>query len=210
MALWVRQLPEPEVPPDEARRLAREILAGSEFDEPEPGWLEQVGRALGELFGVLGELLSGAGGVLSVLAWVALAAAVAAVGWLVVRARRRRPPEPEPRVRTRSLEGSRPPEDWASEAERFESEGEWKLALRARYRALVSALIHARQLRDVPGRTTGEYRRELARARTDVGPDFAAASELFEAAWYGDRPTGPGENHRFAEHARRVLEEVAP
>jgi hypothetical protein len=55
-----------------------------------------------------------------------------------------------------SLEASRQPHEWQSEAEQYEAKGEWKLGLRARYRSLVSELIHRRQLRDIPGRTTGE------------------------------------------------------
>jgi len=38
----------------------------------------------------------------------------------------------------------------------------------------------------------------------DASPDFGAASELFERAWYGDRPTGAGESQRFRAHAREV------
>ncbi len=53
-------------------------------------------------------------------------------------------------------------------------------------------------------------RASSARDVTDRAPDraeaFAAATELFELAWYADRPTGPDENARFqalAGHGRR-------
>ncbi len=54
-------------------------------------------------------------------------------------------------------------------------------------------------LRDVPGRTAGEFRVELAasmhRSRRRLA--FSGASELFERAWYGDVPTGPAESELF-------------
>jgi hypothetical protein len=34
---------------------------------------------------------------------------------------------------------------------------------------------------------------------------MAAATELFEAAWYGDVPTGPAEAERFERLDRQVL-----
>ena len=35
-----------------------------------------------------------------------------------------------------------------------------------------------------------------------------AAAELFDRAWYGNRPTGPEEAERFRELARRVEEQA--
>jgi hypothetical protein len=43
---------------------------------------------------------------------------------------------------------------------------------------------------EVPGRTAGEYRREVGRAVPAAAADFAGATELFEVAWYGRSDTG--------------------
>ena len=39
----------------------------------------------------------------------------------------------------------------------------------------------------------------------DAAPAMAAATELFEAVWYGDAPTGPDEAERFERFDRQVL-----
>ena len=91
------------------------------------------------------------------------------------------------------------------DAERLEAEGEWKLALRARYRELVRTLTDRRQLPDVAGRTTGELRVDLDRTTPAASADFDVACLLFELAWYADVPTGVDENARFREAATGVL-----
>ena len=42
----------------------------------------------------------------------------------------------------------------------------------------------------------------------EAGAAFGGASELFERAWYGNRPTGPTESERFRALADQVLERV--
>lgn len=76
--------------------------------------------------------------------------------------------------------------------------------MRCRYRALVGDLIAAGLLEDVPGRTTGEYRRDVAVRAPDRSSAYDEATELFELAWYADRATGPDENRRFQELALGV------
>ena len=56
------------------------------------------------------------------------------------------------------------------------------------------------------GHTTGEYRTDVSTALPDAAAEFGGATELFERAWYGDRPTGAEENERFRELADRVVE----
>jgi hypothetical protein len=86
---------------------------------------------------------------------------------------------------------------WRVDAEKAEADGEWKLAMRARYRWLLGELIDRQLLVNVPGRTPGEYRTDLARIRPDQATALATATDLFERAWYGNEPTGPDENRQF-------------
>jgi hypothetical protein len=79
-------------------------------------------------------------------------------------------------------------------------------ALRCRYRVRVGELVERDLVPDVPGRTAGEYRAEVASALPEVAPPFGEATDLFELAWYADVPTGAGENARFRDLTDRVIE----
>ena len=95
--------------------------------------------------------------------------------------------------------------EWRADAESAERAGQWRLALRCRYRALVAELADKGLVEEVAGRTAGEYRAEMAGAAPGVAAPFAGATELFERAWYGDRPTGREEADRFRGLADEVL-----
>jgi hypothetical protein len=103
----------------------------------------------------------------------------------------------------------RPAADWRAEAERHEQAGEWRKALRCRYRALVAELAARGLLEEVPGRTAGEYRTELGDSLPSAAPSFRGATDLFEGAWYGRRPTSETDAVRFRELADRVLAAAA-
>ena len=64
-------------------------------------------------------------------------------------------------------------------------------------------------LDDVPGKTTGEERADIARAVPDASPSFAEATALFDEVWYGDAPTGPAETERLRSLSDAVLEKAA-
>ena len=57
---------------------------------------------------------------------------------------------------------------------------------------------------DRPGRTAGEYVRDVATALPEAAAPLAAATELFEAAWYGGAVTGAAERDRFVALAGAV------
>ena len=189
--------------PEEIRRQADEILGRSEFDEPEPNVVERFATWVGDRFQDLIDLVAG-GGVFTILAVLVLLVGL----WFLVRwlrgrdwTRRRRPTAEgvwldEVRRRT--------PAEWRSEAEELEARGEWKLALRARYRALVGDLLAEGLVDDAAGRTTGELRAAVARGAPERAAAFAAASDLFDLAWYAGRPTGPDESARFRALAAEV------
>jgi hypothetical protein len=103
------------------------------------------------------------------------------------------------------IEHRRAATEWARDAAQLEAAGDWKGALRARYRHLVRTLVDRQQLPDVAGRTTGELRRDLADTTPDATEAFDTASLLFELAWYAHVPTGPEQAQRFRTASEAVM-----
>jgi hypothetical protein len=199
-------LPVPQRDGEEARRAIERILARPEFAEDQRTFLERARDWVFDRLADLFDALAGSahGGVGSVVAW-AIAIALAGVAiWLTVRLTRS-----ISRSRTPHGPGDdaplRPAEDWRADAEAAEAAGDWRLALRCRYRALVADLAARGLVEEVPGRTAGEYRRQVGHNVPTAAPEFSGATDLFEAAWYGGRDTGPDESARFRDLADRVL-----
>jgi Domain of unknown function (DUF4129) len=211
----IRQDPttDPGALTDEVRR----VMAREEF-QYEKSWFDRlsdwIGRQLERLFGgdgggsVPAGGSSFAGGIGSVIAWILILAAVAAVVAVIAyvvlhRVRRVRDDDgPESEV---EIEHRRSAREWEGDAARLEAEGDWKGALRARYRHLVRTLVDRRQLPDIAGRTTGELREDLAGTTPDAGDAFDTASLLFELAWYAHVPSGPEQSEQFRAAAQAVL-----
>ncbi|MET0727036.1 MAG: DUF4129 domain-containing protein [Acidimicrobiales bacterium] len=198
-------LPPPVHDPETVRELADSILAESRYDRPPQSipdrileWFgDQLGRILGSFVG------SGAG---TFVAWALVIAVVAFVAYLIVRhGRVGRIPRPPDRTPHAMVELSRTPGQWRAEAEGLEAEGRWREGLRCRHRALVAELVRRGAIPDQAGRTAGEYVRDVARTGPEVAAPMAAATELFEAAWYGGATTGAPEAARFADLDRQVL-----
>ena len=209
--------PDPQGPAqaDQVRDDVRQVMSRPEFDYT-PSWLERalewIAEQLSKLFEPGDPTTGGStfgGGIGALLGWLLILAAVVAllaiVVWVVLnRPRRARRPEEEP-LPPAQLEHRRRAEEWMADAERLEAAGEWKEAIRARYRNLVRVLVDRRQLPDVPGRTTGELRGDLDRTTPAAHDSFDTACLLFELPWYADVPTGPDANARFSAAAERVL-----
>jgi hypothetical protein len=198
-------LPPPVHDPEAVRDLADRILAEPRYDRPPKSIpdriLEWFGEQLGKVFGSL--VGSGAG---TLLAWLLVLGAVAITVYLIVRfGRVGRVPGPQGRPSDVMVELTRTPSEWRAEAAALEAAGRWKEGLRCRHRALVAELVRRGAIPDQAGRTAGEYARDVARSRPDAAPAMAVATELFEAAWYGDAPTGPDESARFEALDAQVL-----
>jgi hypothetical protein len=198
-------LPPSTEDPAAVRDLADQILAEARYDRPPESIPDRVMGWVGDqLARAFGALVSGGGG--TVLAWIIIAAAVAGVVYLLVRHGRvsltalAGPAEPDVMV-----ELTRTAREWRAEAERLESEGRWAEGLRSRHRALVADLVRRGAIPEQAGRTAGEYVRDVAVTLPEATAPLAAATELFEAAWYGGAVTGAAEAARFAELDARVL-----
>ena len=197
-------LPVPTRDPGAASRLADAILRRPEFRPPHRNPIELVRDAFGRFIGrVLGSLV---GGGFSTLGLIALVALVAVVVFASIRAARAVRPSAGAAVDVAIDERKRPAADWRADAERLEAEGDWRNGLRCRFRALVAALAALGLVDEVPGRTAGEYRRNMALALPAAASAFAGATELFERSWYGRRDTGPAESARFAALAEEVMQ----
>ena len=190
--------------PDEIRRAAREILARHEFRRPPRSpvqvVLDWIGRQLEKIF----SWAPGGGTGTDIVGFLVAAVAVAAIVLLLVRFARGVQRDPGTDVPFDADVG-RAATDWQAEAAAHEAAGEWREALRCRYRAMVADLAARGVVDEVPGRTAGEYRTAVSRAAPSAAPDFSGATELFERAWYGGKPTGPDDSLRFRELSDRVL-----
>jgi len=198
-------IPPSEHDPEAVRQLADRILSEARFDRPPESIPDRVMSWLGDqLARALGGLVGGGGGTL--VAWVILLGAVGGVVYLLVRHGRvsipslARADEPEAMV-----ELTRSAREWRADADRLEAEGRWAEGLRCRHRALVADLVGRGAIPEQPGRTAGEYVRDVARTLPEATPALAAATDLFEAAWYGGADTGPAEAERFVDLDARVL-----
>jgi hypothetical protein len=127
---------------------------------------------------------------------------------VVVRSLRgswRRRAKPRPAELDVDVAERRSAEAWDALARQLEAEGRWKDAMRARFGALVERLVDRGQVADIAGRTSGEYRTDVRSSLPEAADAFADAADLFDAAWYGDLPTGRDEAERFVRDAEHVL-----
>lgn len=199
------QLPPTDRDPTEVQRLAEEILDHPRYAEPPTPLLDRfwgwVADRIADLFALLTE---GGGG--TVLAWVLLAVAVAATALVIVRAMGRIPrPGDRREPADVMVELTRTPAQWRSEADRLAGDGRFAEALACRYRAVVGELVARGAIPDAPGRTAREYVGDVAVTLPAAVGAFTAATDDFEATWYGAAPAGPAELDRMAEHEREVL-----
>jgi Domain of unknown function (DUF4129) len=211
------ELPIPSNDPGAERDLADEILSRPEYRDPPQSLWDRINEAIGEFVGDLLSLVGfGGGSVAPIVAWLVMALLVGGLGWLLwwaissgrwTEGRARRRDEGDPVIV--ATDAYRSARDWRSEAEAHEAAGRWRPALRCRYRALVADLAARGLVEEVPGRTAGEYRRQVDAVVPEVAPAFAGATSLFEGAWYGGRSTGAEEAARFRELEARVLSGVS-
>ncbi len=103
---------------------------------------------------------------------------------------------------------SRPPEAWRLAAEAHAAKGEWRLALRACYLALLNELHLRRAIRYSRERTNGEYVSALA--SHPAGESFARLTLAFDSAWYGTLAFGEWEYREAVSLVEAVDRATAP
>jgi hypothetical protein len=210
-------LPPLEHDPDDVRDTADEVMSRPEFAEQE-GLLQRIVNwirdRLDDLFGDRQQPDPGAprlnpGGLGTLLGWILVVALLVVAVFLVVRfvrfGRLGRRRKAEPDIDVEEEAPTNPLDEITGDADTLEAAGRWREAMVVRYRDLVGDLVDARILEPIPGRTSGEYRDELAGSVPAVADPFDDATELFERAWYGNLPTGVEESRRFQDAAGSVL-----
>jgi Domain of unknown function (DUF4129) len=205
----VAELPNPSVPASEVGDRIDEILSRPEFQRPGPGLLERIQSWVGDRIGDIFDAIGGSG-FGSLLTLALLAAAVIAVLALVRRLVRgpatRRPERVRPSTTPSSaIEQTVSSNQWRTDAERLAAEGRYAEAIRCRYRALVADLGARSLLTEIPGRTTGEERHELADTAPPAASDFDEATGLFDEIWYGDYVPGDPDDQRFRQLESEIL-----
>jgi hypothetical protein len=194
--------------PDDVRADACELLSPQVACEP-PDVKAQHPRT------------SSSGG-LSAIAWLLLAAGVALLIGLAVRAI-------AGRVRDREVDDDavrgdgeeivpleevlidphNSPGDWRARSQRHRTAGEYRDALRCEYRALVGDLARRKLLDEIPGRTTGEERAQLRRTTPVVNASFGAAADMFDIVWYGAADATAEMVERFDRLEQEILAATA-
>ncbi|HEX2848912.1 MAG TPA: DUF4129 domain-containing protein [Acidimicrobiales bacterium] len=203
-----RDVPPPDPTAGQIRDTAKQILSRPEFRPPVKTLFERIRDALIDQLDRLVSALVG-GGRGNVVAWIVLVVGLVAVGYLLYRLLRaverdRAVAGPGSVV----VEERRPAREWLDDAAAYEAAGQWRDAIRARYRALIADLARRGLVDEIPGRTDGEYRLEMRESAPRSADDFAAATDVFEEAWYGNRATGPDQSASLRGLVDRVLSGV--
>lgn len=204
----MKDLPIPEPEAAEVERQIADILDSPEYDYTDPwykpitDWISDqldsvfrwIGRRLEDFFGLFEGAgiggVDGAGLAVRVLAYALVGLLVLFMARLIWRVIQSRQPKPVSYSRQPVVEINRwyTPKELLADAERFEKEGRWDEALRARYRHVIADLVERRLIENPPGRTTGEYVAEVDHWLPASSAGFATITQTFERVWYGDAP----------------------
>ena len=205
-----QQPPAPEHGGADVHARIDEILSRPEFRRPGKPLVQRVLDAIGRRLGDLFEALTG-GGSGTVVAWVIVIAFAAVAAVMVARLIRSlgRDPAVASAVTATEADIGRPATAWRAEADAHEAAQRWRDAIRCRYRALVVDLAGRGVVDEVPGRTSGEYRREVAASVPTAATDFSRASDIFDVAWYGAASADSDDAAGFRALEQRVLSAVS-
>lgn len=155
----------------------------------DPGIIERIRRAIGELIqGLLARLFSfqGAG---TIVAWAVLVGLGILAVWLIRRLRL----VPETSMEVAGGGTGTPRVDWIARAEDAVRAGDLHLAVHAFYRGLLGALSGRGLLIDAPGLTAGECRSTVRAVRPELFDAVADATGAFEQIAYGGAVPEPGD-----------------
>ncbi|MBM3861348.1 MAG: DUF4129 domain-containing protein [Verrucomicrobia bacterium] len=105
-----------------------------------------------------------------------------------------------------------PEDDWLARARELCAAGEFRLALRAMYLAMLAHLGRRELITIARHKSNREYERELtrrARAQADLLAAFSDNRLLFEDAWYGLHEVDTGNLNDFQTNLERIRHDAA-
>jgi hypothetical protein len=147
----------------------------------DPGLIERIRRAIGELIQSLIARLFSFQGAGTIVAWAVLVGLGILAFWLIRRQRL----VPETTMEEAGNRSGAPRVDWIARAEAAVRAGDLHLAVHAFYRGLVGALSGRGLLTDAPGLTAGECRSTVRAVRPELFDAVADATGAFEQIAYG-------------------------
>lgn len=198
--------------PDDVRDVACEITAGGDLCR-----LPELREIEPDLVPTVTNTASGGGGGL-LLVVLLVAALVVAVAWLGRSWWAGRDPDGTETVDDdldepldglvpageRILDHETPPDRWRRRAQEHRDAGRFRDAVRCEYRSLVGELARAGVVDEIPGRTSGEERRQIAELAPLLVPAFDGAADRFDIAWFDDAPVTADDDAGFVRHADAV------
>jgi hypothetical protein len=204
-----------DVNPDDIRDVACDATASAQICNPpapdpaQPRDIPDLGGPSSGL-GLFGQLLV----VILVVALVLM------IVWLVLRWRDGRvvdddgddgddldrDEEVDEEIGARVIDVETPPERWRRHAAEHRSAGRYRDAIRCQYRALVGDLARAGYVDEIPGRTSGEERSQVADIAPGLADAFATAADTFDVAWFDDGVVTSDDDRRFLAAETTVLD----
>jgi len=194
-----------------AQAAVEKILAGAEFQRPEPTLWDRVKarivNAIIQIFLGIDRVTTKSPWVGRTLEWLLfIAAAVGSLVWvmrMVQRQRLRVALQAEP---VKSSAWGRETEDWWRQAERESAKGAWREAIHALYWAAIVHLEGSRMWRHNPSRTPREYVR-LLKAGSSAQRELRGLTNSLEQSWYGQREASAEEFGAARESFERLADD---
>lgn len=191
-----------------AQTAAQKILAGAEFQRPEPTLWDRIKAkilsAIIRIFTGIDRVTTRSPWMGRALEWLLfIAAAVGLLVWVLRTVQRQRLRVALGGEPAKSTAWARESEDWQRLAEQEASRNAWREAVHALYWAAIVQLERRRAWRHNPSRTPREYVR-LLKAGSVEQRELRELTGVLEQSWYGQRETNAEE---FGE-ARKSFERL--
>jgi hypothetical protein len=174
-----------------AQTTVRKILAGAEFQRPEPTLWDRVKAwiiaAIIRIFLGIDQVTTHSPWVGRALEWLLFLAATAGLlVWVMRTVQRQRLRVALGGEPAKSVAWDRETEDWRRQAEQEAAKGAWREAIHALYWAAIVHLERRRAWKHNPSRTPREYLRLLKAGSTEQR-ELRRLTSALEQNWYGQR-----------------------
>lgn len=193
-----------------AQNAVNGILAGAEFQRPEPTFWDRVKAktvsAIIQIFLGIDRVTTQSPWVGRALEWLLfLAAAAGLLVWVMRTVQRQRLRVALGDEPAKSTAWARETEDWRRQAEQEAARGAWREAIHALYWAAIVHLEGRRAWRHNPSRTPREYVR-LLKAGSAEQRELRGLTSALERSWYGQREANAAEFDAAKESFERLAD----